>query len=344
VPYELPETRHARHAILLRWLTLVTVVLLVAILAYLTYVGFVGSEQAVSPARSRACTTPGLAFGWQYEAINYDGATDNVLSGVGDGSDCDVSAGPAGDELVTADGVRLAGWYVPAGNGSGPRGPTIVMAHGHGVNKSNLLGRAEMLHQEYNLVLFDFRNHGQSQAAQTTIGMRERADLRAVIDWLVEAKDPRAIGVLGVSMGGSVAINEARVDDRVQALVMDATHATLANAIQARLDRQGYPLSLPGAWAILLGGLARTGEDMSAADPLQVIDGYGDRPVLIITGGRDDLIGPNDAAELLAAARLGGARARLETCAAAAHAAAPSACPRDYRDWVLGFFADALGS
>jgi fermentation-respiration switch protein FrsA (DUF1100 family) len=342
VPYELPETRHELRTVLWRWLTFALVAVLVALLAYLTYVGFVGSEQAVNPARNRACTTPGLAFGWEYEAINYDAATDHALAEVADPEDCDTAAGSAGDELVTADGIGLAGWYIPAGNGSGPRGPTIVLAHGHGVNKSDLLGRAEVLHRDYNLVMFDFRNHGQSEDAQTTIGMQERADLRAVIDWLVEAKHPRAIGVLGVSMGGSVAINEARADDRVEAVVMDAAHATLANAIQARLDRQGYPLSLPGAWAILLGGLVRSGEDMSAADPLQAIDDYGERPLLLISGGRDDLIGPTDAEDLLRAARLGGARARLEVCAAAAHAAAPSACPRDYRDWVLGFFADAL--
>ncbi len=343
MPYELPETRHDRRTVLWRWLTLALVAVLVALLAYLTYVGFVGSGRAVNPARSRACTTPGLAFGWEYEAINYDAATDDALAGVADPEDCGTSAGSAGDELVTADGIGLAGWYIPAGNGDGPRGPTIVLAHGHGVNKSNLLGRAEVLHREYNLVLFDFRNHGQSEDAQTTAGMQERADLRAVLDWLVEAKDPRAIGVLGVSMGGSVAINEARMDDRVSAVVMDATHATLANALQARLDRQGYPLSLPGAWAILLGGLVRSGEDMSAADPLQAIDDYGERPLLLISGGRDDLIGPTDSEDLLAAARLGGVRARLEVCEAAAHAAALSACPRDYREWVLGFFADALG-
>jgi fermentation-respiration switch protein FrsA (DUF1100 family) len=87
----------------------------------------------------------------------------------------------------------------------------------------------------------------------------------------------------------------------------------------------------------------RSGEDMSAADPLQAIDDYGERPLLLISGGRDDLIGPTDSEDLLAAARLGGVRARLEVCEAAAHAAALSACPRDYREWVLGFFADALG-
>jgi uncharacterized protein len=343
VPFELPEDRHDRRGVVWRWVTFAMVAALVAMLAYLSYVGFVGSDQAVNPARSRNCTTPGTAFGWDYEAINYDRDSDDRLAGLEDTSNCEVAAASAGDDLVTADGIGLAGWYIPAGNGAGPRAPTIVLAHGHAVNKSDLLSRAEVLHRDYNLVLFDFRNHGQSEDGQTTIGMRERADLRAVIDWLVEAKDPAAIGVLGVSMGGSVTINEARSDNRVAAVVLDATHATLANAFQARLDRIGYPLSLPAAWAVLLGGLMRTGEDMSAADPLQAIDDYGDRPLLLISGGQDDTIGPNDADDLLAAAREGGADAQLRICAEASHAGAHSVCAREYRNWVLGFFADALG-
>jgi pimeloyl-ACP methyl ester carboxylesterase len=344
VPYELPEDRHDRRSVIWRWVTFVMLAALVALLAYLLYAGFAGSDQVVNPGRSRDCTTPGMAFGWEYEAINYEPANDELLADVEDSADCDVAAASAGDRLVTADGLGLAGWYIPAGNGSGSEAPTIVMAHGHGVNKSALLGRAEVLHRDYNLVLFDFRNHGQSEDGMTTVGMLERADLRAVIDWLVEAKGPDAIGVLGVSMGGAVAINEARADSRVRALVLDSTHATLANALQARLERQGYPLSLPASWAILLGGLIRTGQDMSAADPLQAVEAYGERPLLLVSGGRGDLIGPTDSDDLLAAAREGGADAQLRVCEDAGHAGSIGACPREYRDWVLGFFADALGA
>jgi pimeloyl-ACP methyl ester carboxylesterase len=345
VPYELPEDRHDRRSVIWRWVTFAMVAALVALLAYLLYAGFVGSDQVVNPARSRDCTTPGTAFGWEYEAINYEPASDDALADIVDSTDCDMTPASAGDRLVTADGLGLAGWYIPAGNGSGPEGATIVLAHGHGVNKSAMLARAELLHRDYNLVLFDFRNHGQSEDGMTTVGMLERADLRAVIDWLVEAKGPEAIGVLGVSMGGAVTINEARADSRVRAVVLDSTHAKLANALQARLDRQGYPLSLPASWAILLGGLMRTGQDMSAADPLLAVEAYGERPLLLVSGGRSsDLIGPHDADELLAAARQGGADAQLRICEEAGHAEAVRACPREYRDWVLGFFADALGA
>jgi pimeloyl-ACP methyl ester carboxylesterase len=344
VPFELPADRRPdRRAAIGRWATFALVALLVAALAYLAYVGFVGSDQATHPARSGTCTTPQMAFGWDYEPVNYDPLGDERLADADPPGDCAVAA-RAGTSLVTEDGVRLAAWYVPAGNGAGPEAPTIVLAHGHTTNKSDLLGRAELLHPEYNLVLFDFRAHGQSGGSESTIGLLEQTDLRTVIDWLEAEKGPGAIGVLGVSMGGSAAVNEARADQRVTALVVESTHATLANALQARLDRQGYPLSLPGAWAILLGGLVRTGQDMSAADPLQAIEDYGDRPLLLVTGGRDDTFGPNDTDDLLAAAEAGGADATLEVCEPAGHGGSPDACPDDYREWVLGFFAEALGS
>lgn len=343
VPYELPAYRRPdRRAAIMRWATFALVAFLVALLAYLGYVGFAGSAQANQPGRSTDCTTPTMAFGWEYEAINYDLEADERLAGEADPRSCAVTPARAGDDLVTSDGVSLAGWYIPAANGVGPTGPTIVLAHGHGVNKSNLLGRAELLHPEYNLVLVDFRGHGQSEDALSTVGLLERDDLRRVIDWLAATKRPRVIGVLGVSMGGAAAVNEARGDGRVAGLVLESTHATLANALQARLERQGYPLALPGAWAIMLGGLVRTGQDMSAADPVQAVADYGERPLLLIAGGRDDTIGPHDRDALLAAAREGGSQVELRVCEEAGHAGSPEACAGAYRDWVLGFFADAL--
>ncbi len=344
MPYELPaEPPSERGGAIWRWLSVALVVLLIVLVGYLGYVGFVGSGQAVDPpSPSRACRTPALAYGWTYEAVNYDSTSDQALAREPDLDDCGATPAPAGDDLVTSDGVRLAAWYVPAGSGIGASGPTIVLAHGYGSNKSALLPAAAILHQDYNLVLFDFRNHGQSGDSPTTIGLLERLDVRAVIDWLEARKQPGEIGVLGISMGGAAALNESVTDDRVVAIALDSTHGTLANAMQARLDRQGYPLSLPGAWAILFGGLVRTGQDMSSADPVQVAERYGHRPLLVINAGLDDALGRNDAREIAAAAGRGGSDVELEQCDAAGHAASIRVCPGAYRDWVLGFFGAAL--
>lgn len=348
MPFELPEDpRTARRAAISRWVSFAVVALLVALVAYLAYVGVVGSGQLVEPpSASTDCRTPASAFGWAYEAINYDIASDEDKASYPDPQNCPTQGESAGDELVTSDGLRIAGWYIPAGNNAGPSGPTVVLAHGHGSNKSAMLGRAEVLHADYNLVLFDFRNHGQSQSAETTVGVFEQRDLKAMLDWLETSRAPDRIAVLGVSMGGATAVNEAAADTRVDALVMDATHATLANALQARLERAGYPLGLPAAWSMLMGGLVRTGQDMSSVDPVQAVERYGrgGRSVLIVAGGQDDAVGRNDGTDLLAAAEEGGAEAELRICPAAGHAGALGRCPDEYRDWVLGFLSRTLAA
>jgi pimeloyl-ACP methyl ester carboxylesterase len=216
------------------------------------------------------------------------------------------------------------------------------MAHGWSSNKSAMLDRAAILHDAYNLLILDFRNHGRSEQSPTTQGVREAGDLRAMLDWLEEEKAPQSVALLGVSMGGAAAINTAIRDDRVDAVIVESTHATLANAIQARLDEGGYPFSLPGAWSALLGALMRTGVDMSSADPVQAIARLGDRPVLIVTGGQDGAIGAGDAEELLAAATEAGTPAALEVCIAAGHAQSPDACGEEYAGWVLGFLQGAM--
>jgi len=339
MPYQLPpDPSTERRTRVTRWVSFAFAAALVALVAYFGYVGYEGSRQLTDPPTPTAdCRTP-ATMGWAYEAINYDKATDAELATEADPTSCSRQGAPAGDAV----GIGLAGWYIPAGNGSGPAGPTLVMTHGWGSNKSSMLERAAMVHDSYNLLLLDLRNHGQSAEARTTQGVREADDLRAMIDWLETNKAPDLIAVLGVSMGGATAIGEADHDERVDALVIESTHATLANAAQARLEGSGYPLALPGSWAILLGSLVRTGEDVSSADPVQGVQRLDDRPLLIINGGADASIGANDADELFAAAVAAGSPSELHVCAEATHAKSYETCAEDYAGWVLGFLQRVL--
>jgi pimeloyl-ACP methyl ester carboxylesterase len=313
---------------------------LVALVGYLAYVGYDGSQAFAAHERSGDCRTPDSEFGWAYEAINYDLASDRELEAFPDRTDCPRPGEAAGGDLTASDGVRIAGWYIPAG--SGAAAPTVVLAHGNGKTKSEMLQWAEPLHAAYNLVLFDFRNHGQSSGDLTTLGVREVRDLQAVVDWLEQRKSASLIAVLGVSMGGAAAINEAADDERVAAVILDSTHATLASALQAQLESRSFPLALPGAWSILLGGLLRTGEDLSVADPVQAIEHIGERPVLIVAAGDDEAVGPTDAAELMTAGQGEGARVELKTCPGAKHGGSVETCSSEYAGWVLGFLERSL--
>jgi fermentation-respiration switch protein FrsA (DUF1100 family) len=342
MPYEPPEDpRTARRARITRWVGFAFAAVLVALVTYFGYAGFEGSRQLSEPPGSSGdCRTPDL-LGWEYDAINYDVATDAELTREPDRQGCSRQGALAG-ESVTAGGVGIAGWYIPAGNGAGPSGPTVVIVHGWGSNKSNMLDRAAILHDAYNLVLFDLRNHGQSHDAPTTQGVREAADVRAIVDWLEAHGLPDRIALLGVSMGGATALAEAGGDDRVDALIIESTHATLAEAAQARLDEKGYPLSMPASWAILLGTLIRTGEDVSAVDPVLTVARLDDRPLLIISAGADTAVGSEDAERLAAAATEAGSPTELEVCADAGHGQSNQICPEDYASWVLGFLQRVL--
>lgn len=344
MPWEPPATPETRRARIGQWVSFALAAALVALLAYLAYVGFAGSEQlTAAPNPSRACGTP-ADLGLAYEALNYDPGGDARLAAYPDHADCPSQGPAAGDDLRTADGTRLAGWYVPSTGPVGPADATVVLLHGWGSNKSDLLDLVQMLVPAYNVVAFDLRHHGQSSSERpTTQGVAEQRDLEAVLDWLEAHKRPQKVALLGVSMGGATAVNLAAIDERVAAVILDSTHPTLQAAAQARLDEAGYPLSLPGSWAILMGGLLRTGIDMTSADPEQAIARLGDRPALVLVGGADRSIGPNAGQRLLAAAEEAGVRATMETCIAAGHAELVQVCPDDYRAWVLGFLDSALG-
>ncbi len=242
MPYELPQDPATeRRTRISRWVTFGFAFLLLGLVIYFAYIGYEGSRQLTdAPTDTSDCRTP-AAFDWDYEAINYDIATDDVLASEPDPEACAAQGAPPGDLLAGPGDIRLAGWYIPASSAIGPTGPTVILAHGWSSNKSNMLDRAALLHDDYNLVLFDFRNHGQSELAPTTQGVREAGDLEAVVDWLEAAKGPERIALFGVSMGGASVLNEADSDPRIAAVIVESTHATIASAVQARLDAGGYP-------------------------------------------------------------------------------------------------------
>ncbi len=340
VPVDPREERRARNV---GWATTILSGVLVALLAYLGYAAWVGSDQLVHPEHSRVCRLPS-SFGWAYEAINYDQSTDAALAAEADPDNCADVGQPAGTNRVAVDGTRLAGWYVPAAAPIGPTGPTVILVHGHGTNKNTMLPLAALLHGEYNLVLFDLRNHGQSFGTETTVGVEERYDLEAVLAWLGVAKAPTRVAVFGSSMGAITAASAVASGLPVQALVMDSTPGSVAGATQRQIEAMGYPLALPASWAVMLGALFRTGVDVTAADPFVTVDNLGSVPVLVLEGTADSKIEAGTAARLSALATAAGVRMEVQSCAGAEHSRLLEVCADDYRSWVLGFLARALGS
>ncbi len=316
------------------------VVGLLALVGFTGYVGVVGSSEVVDPsAPSAACETPGTRFGWDYQAINYDKADDLRLASQNpDMLHCSSQGTAAGSELVSSDGIPIAGWYIPAASGIGSAGPTVLIVHGGKANKSDVLKYAPPFHQAYNVVVLDLRNSGRSGAADSTWGLREQWDLRAMIDWLARTKSPGWIGVMGNSNGGATALTEAAADPRIRALVLDSLHADVSAQLGSVLETENSLPAWPGSWAIIAGASLRIGADITAVDPVRTITRVGNRPVLLIHGSADLVDRPSESAERnLHAALEAGVTVGLEVCPGGGHGTVIDTCPQEWARWAVSF-------
>jgi pimeloyl-ACP methyl ester carboxylesterase len=120
--------------------------------------------------------------------------------------------------ITSADGTKLAAWYVESRNGA-----AVLLRHGSGSTRTSTLDHAEFLADAgYGVLLTDARGHGASDGRINELGWHGPEDIEAAIDYLSERPDVTVgIGILGLSMGGEEAINAAASDERIEAVVAE---------------------------------------------------------------------------------------------------------------------------
>lgn len=329
------RVRHVRRGVA----AFVAAFVLFALSGYTAYVGAIGSDQLAHPSANPDCRTPLVRYGWSYEAINYDVADDAALQRQNpDMTQCSGQGATAGADVVTADGVRIAGWYVPAANGVGPTGPTVVLVHGWDANKSEVLKYAVPLHATFNVVAFDERDGGRSGQADSTFGLHEKLDVEAIVGWLERTKHPAHLAVMGNSMGGGAAALAAAGDPRIEALILDSTHAHVSSILERRLAVDAGHPSLPGTPAIVAGFWLRTGVDLMQADPITAIQALGHRPLLLVHGAADVHDVPAMSVDLMYRKALdAGVPVEIHMCPGGTHGKVIDTCPTEWGQWVVGF-------
>ncbi len=226
------------------------------------------------------------------------------------------------------DGVRLSGWYVAPGSSAVAyafsTGRVIVLAHGYAGNREMLLTEAGLLGgRGFGVLLFDFRGHGESQAAMVTFGDRERQDLRAAIDVAAAQPGVTYVGGLGFSMGAATMAVEAAADPRLRAVVLEAAFPTMEEEFRYRARLFG-PLS---QWPAVF-EMRRAGLKLEEVKPIRSVCAISPRPVLLVYGTADDLVPPGTAQAMGAAACTGTELWQVEGAGHGNYAqAAPEAYP-----------------
>lgn len=245
--------------------------------------------------------------------------------------------------LSAVDGIRLRGWFLPAEDSDA----TVIMAHGFRSNRLQpsvpaLQLAASFVESGLNVLMFDFRNSGESDGTVTTLGYHEVKDVVGAVTWLKE-KHPAAaerIGVIGFSMGAVTAALAAAQDERIEAVVLDSPFADLKPYLQQNMPFwTGLP-NVPFTWTILALLPPLIGLDMAAVSPLQVMPDL-TQPTLIIHTTDDDAIPVSNSEQLAAAGHP--ERTELWVVPGAKHVGAREVAPAAYDERVVSFFRTALG-
>lgn len=140
--------------------------------------------------------------------------------------------------LKTAKGIYIDAWY--SRTDSVARG-TVVLFHGITSNKGMILTEASAFrYLGYNVLLIDFRAHGNSGGNTTTIGARESEEVKLAYNHVAAAGE-KNIYLWGSSMG-AVVIAKAIADYQLQpaGIILEMPFASLQTHLRARARALGF--------------------------------------------------------------------------------------------------------
>lgn len=222
--------------------------------------GYIGWD-LVHPARQKLYDTPQTA-GLQYETVAFSSRSDEL---------------------------KLKGWLIKAPENK----QTIIFAHGYGKNRLQddvplLPIASSLVHQGFNVLMFDFRNCGESEGSLTTLGQYEVRDLLGAVDFIHQQPElNRKITLFGFSMGASAAIMAAAEEPSVSAVIADSPYADLNVYLEKNLSVWTHLPASPFNRSILLIVPPLTGISVEDISPMRVISALAGRPLLLIHGEAD---------------------------------------------------------
>jgi pimeloyl-ACP methyl ester carboxylesterase len=239
--------------------------------------------------------------------------------------------------LETTDGVRLAGWYVPS-----TKGAAVVLLHGAGSTRSNVLPQAAVLARHgFGVLMVDARGHGDSGGQAMDFGWDGDADVAAATAYLATRPDvrPGQIGAVGLSMGGEEAIGATRSNGVLRAVVAEGATGRMAGDDAWLSDRHG----LRGAFQEQLERVQDWVTDVltSASVPSSLhgaVHASGRARYLLITAG--NVSNERNAADYVATAAP--ERVEVWTVEGANHTAGLRTAPEEWEGRVTTFLDEVL--
>lgn len=188
--------------------------------------------------------------------------------------------------IPVGDRDSLDGWFLPPRNGA-----MVVVLHGYGRDHTRAWRYGGFLHQAgYGLLAFDFRSSRVRNRLPTTLGYHEAEDARAALAWLRTRPGlhEAPVGLLGESLGGSIALVAAAERPDVRAVIVDGAFASGERALEDACQRWARLPPTQGAQLCRAVGRVVTGHDPGTLDVVVASQALRDRPLYFIHALRDD--------------------------------------------------------
>jgi len=161
--------------------------------------------------------------------------------------------------LQTTDGLTLSCWYIdaeveykrPTSN------TTIIMFHGHGGSKSGMISEATELYRlGYNVLMVDFRAHGESTGNVCTIGYYESRDVKAAYDYISQQGE-KNITLWGTSMGAAAIIKAIHDNNGVNPakIILEMPFGSLYSAVKGVMRNNHIPVQPAALLLTFWGGV-----------------------------------------------------------------------------------------
>ena len=186
--------------------------------------------------------------------------------------------------ITTEDNIKLSAWLIESETANKK---AVILMHGYPAEKAEMLFIASTLYPNFTTLLLDLRYFGKSGGSSTSLGLKERKDLSAVLDFL-EQKGYEKIGAFGYSLGGAIGLMAAAEDQRINAVSAYAAfsdYKTIGEETYSFL----WILKKPLVSLIMLWGELAFKESLTETTPLNAAKTL-TIPTLIIHNKTDDQI------------------------------------------------------
>jgi fermentation-respiration switch protein FrsA (DUF1100 family) len=171
------------------------------------------------------------------------------------------------------------------------RNKIAIFCHGYKASKTASMVYAKILMDlGYTAIVYDHRNHGNSDKKFTSMGYYEKFDLKTIVDWCFK-RYGQEIQIIthGESMGSATVLGHLSIDDRVTAAIADCGYSDLGDLLKHQLRNYfhlPYQPFLPIAKVFIkLRGGFKVSEVSPKTGALQ-----SKTPILFIHGDSDDYV------------------------------------------------------